>query len=219
MSLNFIFNHVYTIALAVWAGLFVLVAVRFVRPQWVKNISYGWLVVGMIFAHLFYGAFVTWGQYHVWATSSDYTMMLISAPLPAEAPLPSILEWSRPYFAGPLGYFAYYAFGRIWLKIIEVFVVAGFFYAIFKTWSFYRGGFLPQGPEILLALLLISGWSGILVLVPLGFALVFIFFGASLLKNKTREIKPVHIEPSFLVATPVALVFGDMVINKLFHIL
>lgn len=209
--------------LVMWVLFFAVIVVRFLRPVWVKNISYGWLVVAAIALHIFYGAFVTWGQYHVWAIASDFTRSLLSASLPIQAPLPGWLEWSRSFFEHPLGYFAYYVFGRIWFNLVELFVVAGFFYAIFKLWNTYRGGFLPQGPEILLILFLIAGFPGVLVLVPLSLvaAIVwFVFFSVvSFAKTKRLEFQTKSIEPVFLMLTPVALIFGNNILDKLFHIL
>lgn len=240
MSLVFIFNNINNIFLAGWSILIALLAVRFLSPlkffalpssisskfgreekfwwvrlSWVKNISYWWVVGVVVALHLFYGAFITWGQYYVWANGNTFTQSLISAPLPTEAPLPSILEWSRPSFEQPLGYFAYYVFGRVWLNIIILFVLSGFFYSIFKVWSIYRGGFLPNGPEIILATLLLAGYPGILVLVPLSFIASFTLFGILYFKNRTMDIQPMYIEPSFILVAPVALFFSKTIIGYL----
>ena len=106
MILGFIFSHLNIIVLGVWIVFFGVVLLRFVRPRLVKNISYKWLILAAVALHLFYVIFLTWGQYHIWAVASDFTRSLLSAPLPIEAPLPAILEWTRSYFTHPLGYFA-----------------------------------------------------------------------------------------------------------------
>ncbi len=246
MSINFIFSNLNIIELVVWAALFIVVVLRFMRrgvapngltrhdPAGSKNISFSVLIAFVIGLHIFYGAFVTWGQYYVWNTSGEYTKTFISAPLPEEVPL-GIFEGLRANLEQPLGYFSYYVFGRIWLDIIILFALAGFFYSILKIWSLYRGGFLPHGPEILLVLMLISGYPGILILVPLGFTLAFASFGISYAVKLYKEIKlprpytiptfsssvreavsvvkcsPVYLEPSFLIATPIALLFGGII--------
>lgn len=215
MSLIFIFNNINNIFLAVWSVLTILVAVRFLRPACAKTISYWWLVGIVIALHIFYGAFITWGQYYVWANGNEFAKSFISAPLPAEAPLPSILEWSRSSFEQPLGYFTYYVFGRIWLNIIILFIISALLYFILKLWSFYRGGFLPNGPEIILALLLISGYQGILVLIPLGFIMAVIWFIITIIKNRSLDMQPMYIEPAFLIATPTVLFFSKATLSYL----
>ena len=235
MSLSFIFSNLNIFALAVWMILFVIVVVRFVRPQWVKNISFPVLIALTVFLHILYGAFVTWGQYHVWATSSGFTKTFIYAPLPKEVPLPGILSGLRHSLERPLGYFAYYILGRVWLYIFISFALAGFFYVIFKIWSFYRGGFSIHGPEMLLVLMLIVGYPSLLVLVLLGFTFVLasfavcygIRFFVEVNKEKPRTIatflpavrnavslttcSPIYLEPAFFVAGFVALLFGKII--------
>ena len=206
-------NIVFVVA---WIAATILLAVRFMRPNLVKNISYGWILFAVIMVHVLYGVFVTWGQYHLWATTTDPRVTyFLSAPLAHEAPLPSVLEWSRSFFEKPLGYFWYYSFGRIWLNIIMLFIVSLFFYTIFKLWSIYRGGFIVDGPEIILTTLLIAGYPGVLVLVPLSFILAFAYFGVSYLKNRELGIQPMYIEPSFIVVAPIALIFGSTILRLL----
>ncbi len=222
MLFNFIFSGLNIIMLVVWVVLFIIVVLRFLRPEWacpikffsekiwrMKNILFPMLIAIAIGLHFFYGAFVTWGQYHVWATGGEYTKIFISAPLSKEVPL-GIFEGLRPAFEQPFGYFSYYVFGRIWLDIIILFALAGFFYSILKIWSLYRGGFLPHGPEILLVLMLISGYPGILILVPLGFAIAFASFGISHFR-RTSHIRQIYLEPAFIIATPIALLFGKII--------
>ncbi|MBI5077801.1 MAG: hypothetical protein HZB11_00300 [Candidatus Yonathbacteria bacterium] len=215
MSLIFVFNNINTILMTGLAVLAILVAMRFLRPLSVKNISYWWFVGIAVALYLFYGAFVTWGQYYVWANGNELTKVFISAPLPQEAPLPVILEWSRSSFEQPLGYFTYYVFGRIWLNITILFIVSLLFYSILKLWSFYKGGFLPNGLEMILALLLVVGYPGVLILIPLGFILAIIWFGVIYFKNRTTVQPPMYIEPAFLIATPIALFFAKTFLNYL----
>lgn len=219
MLLNFIFSHLNAIMLFVWLIFFALVAMRFVRPLWVKNISYGWFVLAAIVLHLLYAGFVTWGQYHVWATGSDFTRVFLTAPLSPAAPLPAIFEWTRGYFDQPLGYFAYYAIGRFFLKVFVLFAFSGFFYFLFKIWNRYRRVFAPQGPELLLVLMLIAGWPGVLVLIPLGFFLSVLSFG--LPARISTKVQPlgtpprISIEHMFLIATPFAVLFARLALAYL----
>lgn len=211
MSLNFIFTHLNAIMLSVWLVFFVFTVLRFVRPQWIKNVSYDWFVFATIALHLLYAVFVTWGQYYVWSMGSDFTRALLSSPLASAAPLPSIFEWTRGYFERPLGYFAYYAIGRFFLKIITLFAVSGFFYLLFSVWNKYRSVLAPQGQKLLLILMLIAGWPGVLVLIPLGFFLSILSFivPARIISS------PIPIEWMFLIATPFALLFGRFALSYL----
>ena len=228
MNFNFIFSNLDIIFLVVWIIFFIIVAVRFVRPLWVKNVSYTWLVLCAAALHLFYVIVVTWGQYHVWAIGSDLTRTLLSSPLPMEAPLPSILEWSRSYLNQPLGYFAYYAFGRFFLSVLILFAVAGLLFVVFKIVNKYRGGLGEHGPELLLVLMLISGWPGVLLLIPLALILAALFLilprtvlGRFIQRESldgTWEERRIYIEQAFLVATPLALLFARPLLAH-FHLL
>lgn len=212
MLLQFISPHLNTIALGIWIIFFFIVLVRFMRPRWVKNISYKWLMLGAVVLHIFYAVFVTWGQYHVWATGSDFTRILLASPLPLEAPLPVFLEYARSYFAGPLGYFAYYAFGRFFLNLIVLFFITGIFYAILKFGNLRRKSFGSDGPELLCVLLLIVGWPGIVVLIPLGFLIAIFFSIMALLFFKKKQVS---LLPAFLIATPLVLIGGKMILEIL----
>ncbi|MDD5152391.1 MAG: hypothetical protein PHS95_00090 [Candidatus Pacebacteria bacterium] len=204
MQLNFIIINLNVIVLAVWLLFFILVSIRFVRPSLVKNISYSTLLFLAFSLHILYGGFTTWAQYHAWSTGGPETKIFVSAPLPVEAPLPVFLGWTRSYFDQPMGYFAYYVFGHFWLNILILFLVAGFFYSVLKLWDFYRGRFIPKGPEILLILFLVSGWPGVLLLLPIALIFWAIFFVVSFFRGKRRVL----LEPAFVIATPIALILG-----------
>ena len=211
MKLNFIFSHLHALVLAVWVVFLIIVAIRFFRQALVKNISFFKLIVIAIGFIIFYGLFVSWGQYYVWATSSDVTRSLLDAPLSKQVPFPVYLEFIRPFFENHFGYFLFYILGRVWLNILISFLISGILYFLFRVWQFYRGGFLSQCPELLLFLMLISGFPGVLVSVPLGFVLSILLFGFSYLKGN----KVVHIEPVFIFTTLFALLFTRMILNVL----
>lgn len=193
---------------------FCVVLVRFLRPLWVKNVSYRWLILGAVVLHIFYTVFVTWGQYHIWVTASEFTRALLALPLPGEAPLPTILEWVRPYFSHSLGYFAYYAFGRFFFSVIMLFVVTGIFYAIFKFLYVRRNNDEEQLPELLCVLMLIVGWPGIVVFIPLGFIIAILFSLSALIFFKKNQIS---LAPAFLFATPIVLI-GAKTILAFLHL-
>jgi len=206
---NFIFSNLNVIVLVIWLLFLALVAIRYFRPAWpVRALSSHWLIAIAIGLHLFYGLFVSWGQYYVWATSGDFTRIFINSPLPAEVPFWS---WARPIFSNHLGYFLHYVLGRFWLNIFVLFLFSISLYFLFKIWRFYRGGFLAEGPELLLILMLISGWPGVLVSVSLGFILSIISLGFFYFKGK----RVVNIEPIFIFATFFSLLFARSILNVL----
>jgi len=207
----------------------------------IKNISYLKLILIAIGLNIFYGLFVTWGQYYVWAHGSVVTKALLTFPLPAAVPFSKYLEWVRPLFSSRLGYFMFYAWGRIWLNIFVLFTFSGLMYLVFRIWKTYRGGFLEQGPELMLVLMLISGWMGVLVSLSMGFifAILWLSFSYSkpsfkmaytkvskkLSKTVFKKLFPnitfieseinkiVAVEPAFILATFFALIFTKIILG------
>jgi len=212
MILGFIFAHLNAVALGVWMIFLGMVLMRFLRPSLIGNISYSNLIFGAVALHLCYAVFLTWGQYHLWATASDFTRSLLMAPLPSEVPIPAVLEFLRPYLSGTLGYFSYYAFGRFFFNIITLFVVAGVLYGVLKLWNSYKKNFEAEDLEIFLILMLIAGWPGIMVLVPLGFVAAVLFLVGSTVFFKQNKISLI---PVFLFTTPVVLIGGKAILDFL----
>lgn len=209
MNLIFIFSHLNAIALSIWVTFLIIVTIRFFRPGWVKNVSYWKLILIAALLNILYGLFVTWGQYYVWSNGSDLTRSLLNLPLPKEVPFPFYLTWTRLFFEHQLGYFSYYVLGRFWLNILISFLISGVLYFIFKIWKSRRGNFTEHGPEILLLLMLISGYPGILVLIPLGFIFAVLWAGFYYFKGN----QAVNIEPAFILAAFFALLFSRIILN------
>lgn len=207
--MTFIFSNLNAIILGVWILFLLIIAVRVFKPSWTKNISYSklfFIALGLI---IFYGLFVTWGQYYVWLKSGEMTRMLLNLSLPEQVPFPKYLEWARIFFSGSHGYFLFYVFGRIWLNILISFVVSGALYFIFKIWNYYKGSFSENGPELLLTLMLISGFPGILVTIFLGFVFSVIVFLIYFMKG-IREVK---IEKYFIFSTLISLLFTNIILS------
>lgn len=211
MELNFIFSNLNTIVLVIWIVFLIIVAIRFFRPTLVRNISYFKLILTALSLNIFYGLFVSWGQYYVWANGSEITKALLNSPLPKEVPF---LEWARPLFSNHLGYFLFYIWGRFWIYILISFLISGILYFLFRFWKSYRGGFSEQGPELLLILMLIVGYPGVLVLIPLGFVFSILLFGFYYFKGN-KEDKILNIEPAFIVATFFTLLFTSAILSFL----
>jgi len=212
---NFIFSNLNAIVLVIWLVFLAIVVIRYFHGAWVKDISYFKLILIAVGLNIFYALFVSWGQYYVWATSSDFTRSLLNSPLPKEVPF---YAWARPFFENHLGYFLHYVLGRVWLNILVLFLFSASLYFLLKIWKFYRGNFLEQGPELLLLLMLISGWPGVLVSIPLGFFLSVLFIIFSYFKKtapKTLSLKTVLIEPAFILATFISLLFSRIILSLL----
>ena len=222
MILNFIFQHLHTVLLAIflkywnlifliiWIAFLIIVAIRFFKPVLVRNISYSRLVFVAFFLNIFYGIFMTLGQYYVWATSDDFKInYFLNLPLSKNTP---IFEWLRPLFENNLGYFLYYVWGRFWLYIILLLVLSIVFYFLIKLWKSWRGGFSDEGPKLILILMLISGWPGIILFIPLGFICSMFY---SVFANIKGGNKVVLIEPVFIFTCLIALIFGKVLITFL----
>jgi hypothetical protein len=195
MILNFIFSNINIIILGIWLVFFVLVAIRFFYPVWVRNVSFLKLAGIAVGLNIFYSLFFTWAQYYVWKIT-DLTKTYIKLP-----------------------YFLHYVFIHFWLNVFILFLISGGLYLIFKIWKFYRGNFKDQGPELLLVLMLISGFPGILVLVPLGFILsIFLFvvlYAKTVVKRNSSVAITLNIEPSFIIATFLTLLFSRIILHML----
>ena len=189
-----------------WSVFLVFTILFYLRPFWFKRISYTRLIIVAFLLQVFFGAGITWGQYYVWS-HNEFTKTLLLLPLPNEVSLPSVLTWAQHYFYQPFGYFLYYSLWHFWLSIVLVCVSALIFYLFLKVWQFYRGGFLPNGPEIIVLLMLLVGWPGTLVLIPLG----FVFSLATALFHYWKGQGHIYIETSFIMAAPIALWFSHII--------
>lgn len=215
MLFNYIFSNLNTIMLAVWLVFFCVVAVRFLRPLWVKYISFGRLVASAVAVHIFYDIFLTWGQYFVWS-KSEFTKVFLASPLPKEVPFPTYLEFVRPLFNSAHGYFAFYAFEHFFLSSIALFVVTGLFALFFKIYAQYRPALFQKGDIAIITLaFLIAGWPGAIVLVPLSFIIAILLAVLPLLKPGFNKTNQVILPTAFLLATPIALLFSTPILTAL----
>ena len=204
MILNLIFSNLNAIVLFVWIILWIFVAFRYFYPNLLKNISFLKLALMAFLINVFYGIFITWGQYYVWFHATNFTKNLVKLPLPKEVPIYSIL---RPLFENNLGYFFYYILGRFWFYIFILFIVSFLLYFVIKIWENYRGNFSKDSPELILTLMLISGWPGIFIFIPLGFIVSILYFIFCYIKGQ----KKVQIEPVFVFVSLLTLIFSKVI--------
>ena len=212
MSLDFIFSNLNVIEVAVWITFFFIVAVRYLRPFWVKNISYGWLVAGAVAIHLLYGIFATWGQYVVWG-KSEFTKVFLASPLTGEVAFPAYLDFLRPLFDGSNGYFAFYSFQHFFLSAIALFIIVGLFLLFLLARSRTHPVNFREGDIMLIVLaMLISGWPGVIVLLPIGLvSAILLSIGARVFYG----IERIPLPPAFLLAAPVAIIYAVPILTAL----
>lgn len=212
MFSNFIFSNLNIIEIAVWVIFFFVVAVRYLRPFWVKNISYNWLVGIAVSLHILYGIFATWGQYVVWS-KSEFTKVFLSSPLSSDVPFPSYLDFLRPLFDGANGYFAFYSFQHFFLSTIALLIVVGLFLLFLVVRSRTNPINFREGDIMLIVLaMLISGWPGVIVLLPIGLlSAIVLSIGARIFYG----IERIPLPPAFLLAAPVALIYAIPILTAL----
>lgn len=212
MSLDFLLTNFNTITLTIWLLFFSIVVVRLTRPQILKNVSYGLLATIATGIHLLYGILATWGQYVVWG-KSEFTRILLSSALSPEVPFPYLLEWMRPFFVGAHGYFAFYSFQNFFLSTVALLVITGLFYLFLITRSRYRAYNFREGDIMLIVLaMLISGWPGVVVLLPIGLISAVIF---SIVARIFYGIERIPLAPTFLFSAPIALLFTVKILTAL----
>lgn len=196
--------------MVLWTLIALVALARYFDCSFFARISWRSLVVIAIVLHVVYGALLTWGQYMQWEASP---LGLLSQPLPKEAPLPWVMEWSRSSLEQPLGYFAFYAFGRFWTNILIVFGLAGFFAILLKLRAYYRPWNFKEGEIMAITLsVLVAGWPGSIVLLPLAFTFAIIF---SIISSTFYGVSRIYLTPAFLVAAPVALLFTAPILKFL----
>ncbi len=194
----------------IWLLIVVVALFRYIEFSFFTRVSWKWLVVVAVVLRIGYGATLTWLQYAQWESSS-FTQTFLTQPLSKEAPLPLLLEWVRPSLEQPLGYFIFYVFGRFWINIIIILGLAGFFAALLKLRAYYRPWNFKEGEILAITLsLLVSGWPGVIVLLPLAFIFAIIF---SVISSTFYGVSRIYLTPAFLVAAPVALLYGAAILK------
>lgn len=209
---DFLLAHFNEIFFVVWVIFFSIVVIRFIRPLWVKNISYSWLVGTALLIHLFYGVFATWGQYVVW-NRNELTKVFLSLPLTEEVHFPLYLEFLRPLFNGTNEYFVFYSFQHFFLGTIALLMVIGLFLLFLVVRARTHPVNFREGDIMLIVLaMLISGWPGIIVLLPIGLILaILLSIGARVFYGIERILLP----PAFLLAAPIALIYSLPILTAL----
>jgi hypothetical protein len=201
---NILMNYPHIIALAVFGGVAFVSLLRYFSVSIFARVSWKWLFVFVVVFYLSYGALLSWGQHFRWEGSA-LTRDLLVQPLSKDVPLPSLLEWTRPILEKEGGYFKFYAFGHFFLSSIFLFLVTGLFVLVLKLRARYRPiNFAENDISAIAIAVLVSGWPGVIVLIPLGFLCAIII---SLVSRVLYGTERVYLPPAFLIASPIALAF------------
>lgn len=209
---HFLAAYIHIIAMVVWALVSVAILLRYFKTPYIVQLPWWSIVVFVVFLHIAYVALVAVGQYELWA-ASEFTRDFLTQPLASDVPFPSILEWARPWFAGPLGYFSFYVLGRFVMSLAILFVLTLVCFGLLLIRAKYRPINFQEGDIAALTLaVLVSGWPGVIVLIPLGFIVaIAISIGSKILYGSERTYLP----PAFLIAAPVAFLFGVQILKAL----
>lgn len=213
MDIDLIFSNLNAIFLVACLAILTAAVVRFARLPNAGNISFLTLVAITAGFYVFYATFVTWGQYYTWASSGEYARTFISSSLPAEAPFPGAIEWIRPYFDRPTGYFMYYSFGHFWLRPLIAIATAGIFYFFLIFLRRWKSKFFKK-EEIELGFLcaLLSGWPGITVFIPL---VLISMIGTSIVRIAIFKLRVTTIGWSFITSAVLTILFGGEIVSIL----
>jgi len=203
--MNFFLNNFSVIFLAIWCLFALVVIIRFFWPNLVRNISYLWLVVIAFIVHLLYGSILTLLQYFVW-DSAEFTKIFLVVPVASGVPFLELLEWARPFFSGNHGYFALYSIQHFFMSTFVLFFIVGLFTIFFKVYKHYRQDVFIKGDIAVIALsFLIAGYYGAIILVPIALSIAVI---SAILNLKFEYINPISLPASFLIASPIGLLFA-----------
>lgn len=208
--IHFLVSYVHLVAFFVWVVFAVIILLRYYSVSYIARVPWGVLVVVAIALHLGYVALLGVAQYELWG-ASEFTKDFLTQPLAADVPLPWVLELVRHWFEGPLGYFSFYVLGRFALSLGILFIIALFCFILLKIRARYRPRNFKEGdiPALTLAVL-VSGWPGVVVLLPLGFIFALIIsLGVKIMYGVDR----IYLPPAFLVAAPIAFIFSEEILK------
>lgn len=163
------------------------------------------LLLGISFSIL-YPAIITAAQYHIW-NQNPLTRKLLNLPLESDVPVPDILRGFYTVFPEDKTYFVNYVFGRFWLEALITLVCAVAIYLFFKFVGKIRPAAISAN-EVLLATLavVIAGWPGLLILIPLTLLLLVLFSFYNLLTQGGRQTS---IKWPILLAIIIVLLLGQ----------
>lgn len=210
--IHFLASYIHIIAMIVWVFVAALLLLRYFKVKFFAQIPWWSIVVLVVLLHIGYVALLAFGQYELWA-SNEFTRDFLTQPLAQDVPFPAALEWARSWFEGPLGYFSFYVLGRFAMSLAILFGVTLACLGLLILRAKYRPVNFQKGDIFALTLaVLVSGWPGVVVLVPLGF---IVAIGLLLVGRILYGVNRIYLPPAFLIASPVAFLFGVKILTAL----
>ncbi len=135
----------------------------------------GWMIWLAAAVRLIFACTATWVQYYIWSQNA-FSRNLLQAYVPTGEL--AALEKILGLFGGQVSYFLVYSWGRFWLNLILVLLVATLFWALLTSLRRYRPRFFKEGEvELGFLLVLLVGWPGFVIFLPL-FLLMVVFISA-----------------------------------------
>lgn len=100
----------------------------------------------------------------------------------------------------------FYSFSHFFLSTIAILIIVGLFYLFLVARARYRSFNFREGDIMLIVLaMLISGWPGVVVLLPIGLVSAILL---SLIARVVYGVERTPLPPAFLLAAPFALLFA-----------
>lgn len=194
--------------------VFILAAISYVLEKTFKIFSFRFLAISVLIFRFIYAIIESVTQYYVWSQGDELSKSLINSPLSDSVPLSNFI---RNHFGTVLnskwGYFLFYSWGRFWINVLLLFIVALCFYAILTTLKKYNERFFKEGETYLgLLLCLIVGWPNLVLFVPITFVFVVLVSIFRLLYYKEPYTT---LGMPMLLASLVIMLFGGYLIKAL----
>jgi hypothetical protein len=166
------------------------------------------LSIAVIALNFTYPAVLTGLQWYSWSESA-VGRALLSLPLDPKVPLPALLQPARIFFEHAGGYFAFYAIDRFWLSFVLTCICAAIFQFVFVIVRRIGADTEPRSDNALpLLAVLIVGWPGVVVFVPLSLCFAVVHGVARAIQGR-RETS---FGPSLSLAAFVVAISGPFLV-------
>src|SRR3989338_6082814 len=118
-------------------GVFLVAAFSYLNPLKNLQVSFKRLALYTIIFRASYAFALTAAQYRVWA-SEKLTQSFLTSPIAGDVPLPLFLKPFSGFFESGLGYFLFYSWGRFWMNVFLVLIIACAFWGFLRLLKRYK---------------------------------------------------------------------------------
>jgi len=198
--------------------VFIVAAVSYSLEKTFKilnfRLGFKLLAISVLIFRFVYAIIESVAQYYVWSRGDEIGKALINSPLSDAVPLSNFLQNNfGAILQSKWGYFLFYSWGRFWINVLLLSLVALCFYAILVILKKYNERFFKEGETYLgLLLCLIVGWPNLILFVPITFVFVVLVSIFRLLYYKEPYTT---LGMPMLLASLVIMLFGGYFINTL----